>query len=490
MRLWILIATIFSSFAVTLQAQSEPRVVGYFVSWGVYARNYHVSDIPAEKVTHINFAFANVVGGECVVGDVWADTQMLYPGDVWGQPLAGNFHQLQLLKEAHPELKTLISVGGWTWSSEFSAVCATAASRASFAASCVEFMLQYEFDGIDIDWEYPISGGLSPGVPADAQNFTAFLSELRSQLDAQEALDGNDYLLTIASAAGPQTLLNYELDLIHQYLDWINLMSYDFHGGWSPVTNFNSALYDSGEGPPGYSGWNTHSAVQAYIAAGVPREKLQIGLPFYGRGWAGVSNANDGLFQSFSGLPSGTWEAGMFDYSDVVENYVTPTTRHWHEAASVPWFYDPNTGVMISYDDEESIAAKVNYVLDEGLGGVMFWEFSGDDQNQTLVSTIRDIFDGAGSNPVDFQRGDVNIDGTFDVSDAVSLLISLFTAGSAGPACENAADGNDDSLIDIADVVLMLGALFVPETGPLPAPVGCGTDPTPGPLGCAQSACP
>jgi len=145
---------------------------------------------------------------------------------------------------------------------------------------------------------------------------------------------------------------------------------------------------------------------------------------------------------------------------------------------------------MISYDDEESIAAKANYVLNEGLGGVMFWEFSGDDQNQTLVSTIRDVFDGAGSNPVDFQRGDVNIDGTFDVSDAVSLLISLFTAGSAGPACENAADGNDDSLIDIADVVLMLGALFVPETGPLPAPVRCGTDPTPGPLGCAQSACP
>lgn len=472
----------------TSHAQESERIVGYFVSWGVYARDYHVPDVPADKLTHLNFGFANISGGECVVGDPWADTQLPYPGDVYGQPLSGSFHQLQLLKAAHPHLKTMISVGGWTWSSAFSAVAATPTSRATFAASCVDFVVTYGFDGVDLDWEYPVSGGLVSGSPADSANFTLLLAELRAQLDAREVIDSREYLLSIAAAAGPGTIPNYQLDQIHPYLDWINLMSFDFFGGWSPVTGFLTPLYDSTETPAGFENWNTDSAVNSYLAAGVPPEKIQIAASFYGRGFAGVANVNNGLSQPFSGLPSGTWEAGVFDYSDIIANYVTPSTRHWHDVAQAPWHYDPATGVMISYDDAESIMAKAQYVLDRGLGGMMFWELSGDDDANTLLDAIDDTFAGT---ITEFIRGDANGDGVTNLADPIAILGVLFGGGTAALDCDDASDLNDDGQLDISDPIFQLGALFVPGASPVPLPISCGPDPTADSLDCGDApGCP
>ena len=254
-----------------MQPLGAQRIVAYFAAWGVYGRDYHVADIPADRLTHINYAFANIsADGACVLGDPYADIDKFYEGDSWDAgALRGSFNQLLKLKQAHPHVKTLISVGGWSWSGRFSDAALTATSRASFAASCVAMMKQYGFDGIDIDWEYPVSGGLPANTtrPEDEGNFTLMMRELRDQLDALEAADGRDYLLTIAAPAGPGIYANLEIAQLGEILDWINVMTYDFNGGWAAVTNFNAPLYasaaDTTTDPIVRTTFNADAAMQA-----------------------------------------------------------------------------------------------------------------------------------------------------------------------------------------------------------------------------------
>lgn len=372
------------------------RIVAYFTAWSVYGRNFHVADIPASRITHINYAFANISAeGECALGDSYADIDKFYDGDSWDAgSLRGNFNQLIKLRQAHPHLKTLISVGGWTWSGRFSDVALTPEARRRFAASCVDFMKRYGFDGIDIDWEYPVGGGLASNTtrPEDKQNYTLLMTELRNQLDALEASDGRDYLLTIAAPAGPGIYANLEMAALAGVLDWINLMTYDFHGAWSPLTNFNAPLYRSTSDPTTdpqiRDEFNVDSAVSAYLAGGVPSHKLVIGVPFYGRGWRAVGSTGNGLYQSHGGGAPGTWEMGVYDYSDLIANYVPAYQRFVHPEARVPWLYDAATQTMISYDDPESLRVKSEYVKDRQLGGVMFWELSGDDDQGSLVDAL------------------------------------------------------------------------------------------------------
>jgi chitinase len=360
------------------------RVIGYYPAWAVYARDYHVPEIPADLLTHINYAFLNISEqGDCILGDSYADIDRFYEGDTWDAgALRGSFHQLQLLKEAHPHVKTLLSIGGWTWSSQFSSVAASAEKRARFATSCADIMEEYSFDGLDVDWEYPGGGGLYPGTPEDTENFTLLLADMRAELDAR-----GDYLLTIAAPAGLARIAAIQVDRIHEHLDWINVMTYDFHGSWEPMTGFNAPLASApGDPTPDF---NVGVAIGAWLDGGTPPDKLTMGVPFYGRGWAGVTG-EDGLFQAATGASTGTYEAGVLDWHDIAANYLPTMKRHFSAEARVPWLHDPATGVMISYDDPESLAAKVDAVKAQGLGGVMFWELAGDDAESTLLQTLHD----------------------------------------------------------------------------------------------------
>ena len=225
--------------------------------------------------------------------------------------MRGNFHQLQILKKKHPHLKTLISVGGWTQSGRFSDAALTEASRGKFARSCVAFLTRYGFDGVDVNWEYPCGGGMegNKSRPADRENFTLLLAELRQQLDARGKADGRHYLLTFAAPTGPKMIEGIELAKAGALVDWVNLMTYDFHGGWSPITNFNAPLYASSTDPSdeiSRKRLNVDAAVRAYRDGGVPEVKIVVGVPFYGRGWGGVKNVNDGLYQPHgAGLAEG-----------------------------------------------------------------------------------------------------------------------------------------------------------------------------------------
>ncbi|MBI2391958.1 MAG: glycoside hydrolase family 18 protein [Deltaproteobacteria bacterium] len=365
---------------------SEQKVVAYFAEWAVYGRNFHITDVDASLITHLNYAFLNIAGGECVLGDSYADIDKFYPGDSWDAgALRGSFHQLQLLKAKSPHLKTLLSIGGWTWSSGFSDAALTDASRTKLAKSCVAIMTKYGFDGLDLDWEYPGGGGLSAGRPEDKQNFTALLAAFRKELDAA----GKGHLLTVAVGAAPSVIANLELAKIHPYLDSVNVMTYDFHGAWEKKTGHNSPLHRS-KGDTSPVGWDTDAAARAYVEGGVPASKVIVGAAFYGRGWSGVPATNDGLFQPATGPSPGTFEQGILDYHDIAANYLPTFTRKWDGDAKVPWLYSAARQIMISYDDAESLKLRAQYVDAKGLGGVMVWELSGDDKAHSLGRAIRD----------------------------------------------------------------------------------------------------
>lgn len=374
------------------------RNVAYYTSWSAYARGVFLTDMDASLLTHINFAFANLnAKGEIVIGDSWVDTDKPMGNDSWDTTgVKGHFGQLKKLKSKYPHLKTLISVGGWTWSSNFSDVAASDAKRKKFAQSAAAFLKKYGFDGLDIDWEFPVEGGNDISHrTADKENYTKLLKEIRAALDRQEKTDKKEYLLTIAGGPNVSFAKNVEMKKIMKYVDFINIMTYDYHGGWENVTNHNAPLYANPKDPAYNKNTSVEATVNAYINAGADPGALNLGLPFYGRGWINVKGkAKNGLYQSGSvptgtGYGLGTWEGGVFDYGDLEKNYVGKKgyRRYYDSVAKVPYLYNGST--FISYDDKESILAKLKFAREKGLGGAMFWEFAGD-KDKTLQKVTAD----------------------------------------------------------------------------------------------------
>jgi chitinase len=252
------------------------------------------------------------------------------------------------------------------------------------------------FQGIDIDWEFPAA--------EDRANFPALLHEVRRQLDSLGSPERS--LLTIAAGASPyqieDLILSGEKSILPP-LDWINLMAYSYHGPWSQRTNFNAPLYASPSDPAESEierlTFNVHAAVQAYLSAGVPGEKIVVGVPFFGRGWQGVPAGNGGLYQAPGEPAPGTWggEGGSYDYKDLAENYLgnADCTLYWHEQALVPWLYNATESIFISYDNPRSLAIKAAYARENGLGGIMIWQLAADDAQATLLSSLFDsLFSG------------------------------------------------------------------------------------------------
>jgi chitinase len=369
------------------------RIVGYYAGWTAKSKNFTPAGIPADKLTHLNYAFGLIdEDGRAMLQDAEAD---IGQADVAASPdlgsLEGNFEQFRLLKERHPRLKTMISMGGWTGSGRFSDAVATEEKRRAFVASCIELFLTRwpgVFDGIDIDWEYPVCCGLPENSyrAEDRRNCTLLFEELRRQLDTLGAATGQRYLLTAAIPAGREIpVTSFELREAGQILDWINVMTYDMTGSQrSGVTNFNVPFAESSSDPSDLD-WKRFSSVVGTIGSfldeGVPRDKLVVGVPFYGRGFTGVPADNDGLYQPFTGTISA-------DYHTIRSDYLPAYQQFRHPEAGVPWLYDLASGTMLSYDDPESIGCKTDYVVAEGLGGIMFWELSGDDKESSLLSAI------------------------------------------------------------------------------------------------------
>jgi chitinase len=342
-------------------------VVGYYAAWSSYS-GFTPDKIDANKLTHINYAFANI-GSDLRIALGYPDIDL------------ANINKLNALKQTNPNLKTLIAVGGWTWSGKFSDVALTDESRTAFAESCVDFIIKYGFDGIDIDWEYPVSGGLASNIkrPEDKQNFTLLMQKLREKLDTREAIDGREYLLSFAGASGTWYINNTELSKLNEYVDFANIMTYDIHGTWDKYTDFNAPLYNNSDISPQYK-WSIDSSINAWIKAGFSTEKLVMGIPFYGYKYNSVFNANRGLYQIYSGGSS-------ISYGNIAANYLNAPgyTRYFHTESMVPWLFNGST--FISYEDEQSIEYKAQYIKSKGLGGAMIWELS-QDPNKVLLNSL------------------------------------------------------------------------------------------------------
>jgi chitinase len=344
----------------------QHRVIGYVAGY----RNFDFTKIDAKKLTHINYAFANVINGEVMFDTTNIDNTSLKTDDL---------KALFALKEQNPDLKILVSVGGWVWSGNFSDAALTNEAREKFAHSAAQFVKEYQLDGIDIDWEYPNqSGAGNIHRVEDIENFTLLMKAVREALDALGKPDNTHYLLTIATGADEAFIENTRLGEAQKYLDFINIMTYDFYNGWHSTTGHHSNLHPSAN--PNLDKNNVLNAVDLHLGAGVPASKLNLGIPFYGRKWIGVkSKQNNGLFQDAESV-------GHIEFYHQIAPVINQDgyTRYWDEQAQVPYLWNPDSAIFISYEDSVSIALKVQYLKDKGLSGVMFWEYSDDYQGELL----------------------------------------------------------------------------------------------------------
>jgi len=365
-RIFCLILASCCLCGAALAESNSPEIVGY-----VFPRDAALqpAQIDPTRLTRINYAFANISNGRLVTG---------FAKD------AENFATLAGLRKQNRWLKVLVSAGGWLGSTNFSDIALTPQSRKIFIDSAMDFLTRYDLDGLDVDWEYPgMVGSGHPFRPEDKQNFTALLRELRARFNLETAKTGRRLYLTIASGASEEYLTHTEMNKVQLYVDSVNLMTYDFVNPASdPTTGHNAPLYTNPAAPLQVSDNDT---VRAFRNAGVPADKLYLGIPFYGRMWAEVADRNHGLFQP--GKPAAESSATYQVVATTMLEKGSGFVRYWDAKASVPWLYDAEKRIFVTYEDSESITAKCNFALAHKLGGVMFWEYASD-PGGTLLDAV------------------------------------------------------------------------------------------------------
>jgi chitinase len=346
--------------------RSRPAVIAY-----LFPRDHVIqpSEIAANKLTRINYAFANIQDGQMVI---------VSPAD------APNLATLVGLKKENPSLQIVISVGGWLWSGKFSDAALTPRSRTRFVDSVVAFVEKYNLDGLDIDWEFP--GEIGAGNrfrPEDGRNFTLLLAQLRQRFNREQKKLGRPLLLSIAAGASDDFLQNTPMRPIARLLDTVNLMAYDYYEPGDEGTTGNHApLYTDPTDPRHIS---ADTSVRHYEQAGVPAGKIVLGVPFYGHLWGHVPATNHGLFQPGSPMPN-----AYAGYHDIVSNMLDQGfTRYWDAASSVPYLYNPEKQEFVSYEDPQSLALKCAYIQRMHLAGIMFWEYNSDPSGALLDAIDR-----------------------------------------------------------------------------------------------------
>jgi chitinase len=399
-------------------------VGGYFEEWSIYYAGYNVANLQtngvADKLTHLTYAFGGVTAAGCTIADSWADYQSPYlpsvTGVAYAGPLYGNFAALQQLKQLHPNLKILISLGGAspTATAGFATAAATAAGRKAFAASCIDLFINGNiapgisaagiFDGIDLDWEFPTA--------ADKLNATALVREFRNQLTALGKTNHSQYLLSMFAPAGAQNYTNLQLREIAKELDYYNLQGYDLHGIWEASTNHQSALFEYRQDPDFGQGLSVEPVVAAYLAARVPARKIVLGIPLYGYGWTGVPDMNHGLYQPSTGaapvmLANGMGlcpntngsvpgcdpllTPGVMAYSTLSTLTSNGYARYFDRHRVAAWLYDPISETFWNFDDPFTVTLKMLYVderVEGGLGGAYVWALKDDNESGSVVKAM------------------------------------------------------------------------------------------------------
>jgi chitinase len=423
----ILLITLLTVASIVPSFAQEKILGGYFEEWSIYYADYNIANLQqngvANSLTHLIYAFGNVTATPtpaCTFADTWADYQDPYlpsvSGTAYPGPLYGNFAAIQQLKQLHPNLKVLMSLGGAssTNTAAFQAAASTAAGRQALANSCISIFIRGNiaqgvtapglFDGFNIDWEFPTS--------SDTQNFTDLLAEFRNQLNALSAITGKQYVLSFDGPAGSQNYVNIDLPAAAAQVDFITIDGYNYAGSWDTQTNDASSLYDDKQDPAYGQDLDIDATVDAYLAAGVPPHKYTMGVPLYGAGWTGVPNVNHGLYQNSTGpspvpLANGTGlctntsgsEAGcdvlltpgLATYGTLVNLQSNGYGLYFDPLRVAVSVYDATLGTFYTFDNPTTAFLKmlyINFKVPGGLGGAYVWAVKDDDANGTMVKTM------------------------------------------------------------------------------------------------------
>lgn len=362
---------------------SEPLIAGHMLSWTVYGEKYHVSDIPAERLTHLIYGYANINDrGEVVHGDLFADVRNSYPGDnPTSKTYRGNFRQMQLLKKKQSDLKLILSVGGWKWSERFSDAALTEESRRRFTKSLIKYIKKYHFDGVEIDWEYPMRGGEAGNIerPEDGENFVLLLSEIRQQLKQLEVEEKKEFELFAVLSTIPKTLEGLDLKRVSEQVDYLSLLTYNYYGFWGLETAHQAPLHgvllNNGESSSDISKY-----VRRLIDLGIPPGKILFSISPLATSWAGVPDKNNGRFQQAERIPAGAYDenddkTGTYGYSHILKMLEDPSYHlYWDDQAKASYLYNRNEegGHFVSFESRRSLDLKLDFVQDMKLGGVIF----------------------------------------------------------------------------------------------------------------------
>ncbi|MBS1915168.1 MAG: glycoside hydrolase family 18 protein [Bacteroidetes bacterium] len=346
-------AIIFFGFSFRKKPPFKKVIIGYVAGFrGLMG----IDSIHAEKMTHINYAFAVVQNNRIAFPKIATDTI--------------NLANIGKLRNINPDVKLIISIGGWAGSKNFSDVALTDTSRENFAISAVDVVRKYDLDGIDIDWEYPgMTGAGNIYREEDKHNYTLMLKALRDELNKLYATDHKHYFLTVATGADMSFIEHTEMNEVQKYLDYVNLMTYDFRTEDDSLAGHHTNLFST----PQFNS-SMDLSVKNYIEAGVPANKIVAGVAFYGRAWKVNSADNNGLNGKVLKYLRG---GGFTKLKDSVIDQ-NGNTSYWDNTAQAPYLFNSSDSIFLSYDNERSIKKKCAYIKQKQLAGIMFWEYFGD----------------------------------------------------------------------------------------------------------------
>lgn len=365
-------------------------ISAYYTSWSIYARHFEVANLPFANLSHINYAFAGVnSSGNVYLTDLWADVQRPVVQRQGKGGLFGNLGALYEFKQEYPYLKVGLSIGGWGGSNGFSSAASTNETRATFAQSALDLILNLGLDYIDLDWEYPVAGGPDGQLHTsnDGRNYVLLLQEIRA-LFTKAVKDGRwrgtlPPGISLALPCG-QFVGRYDyLKEMGELIDFANMMCYDFSGPRSSVSDHHSNLFSRHLG-----NYSADAGIKELLATGFPARKTILGIPIYGRGFEGCQN----LTKPFAGPSVGTWgEPGVIDYKalNLRNGTCTPLLEL---VTNGTYCHDEKFNRVLVYDSVTAVKKKIEYVKKHGLAGVMFWEASADiytDPRDGLISAAK-----------------------------------------------------------------------------------------------------
>lgn len=388
-------AAIAATSAVPAPRAEGKEVVCYYGSWSVYRPGqgkFEVEHIDPYICTHIIYGFVGLgFDGKLMVLDSYNDLE-----ENWGK---GAMKRFTNLKNLNPNLRASVAIGGWNEGSEkYSNMVASASSRKVFIDSVIPFLQSQNFDGLDLDWEYPAHRG---GKPEDRENFDLLMAELRAEFDK------HGFSLTAAVSAGEPTIRGaYNVPNLAKYLDAIHVMTYDLHGAWEghPYTHHHTALYKHPlDDANNNTVLNVDHAIKVWHELGAPYNKLVLGMGTYGRGWTlNDASSHDLYAPATNPITAGefTREAGIWGYNEICSKL---SAGNWQivrdDNIKAPYAYNDRN--WIGYDDIESITLKTSYAKDLGLLGGMIWSLETDDfqggchgEKFPIIKTIYRVLNG------------------------------------------------------------------------------------------------